>query len=117
MNLQAYVPWRMRRWWQNAFSPNDRRCAERVPFRQEIEVRKESGVLCRGLARDLSDKGMGAIVFGQDLEQGEQVWIKYNHPRAGRSQLIVRRAIVRSNYGFRYGFEFEHSLDHERRES
>lgn len=68
------------------------------------------GRIVSGIARDLSDRGLGAIVFA-DMQPGDHVLIKYEHPHGGeRLQHVARRAVVRARFGSRYGFEFEHSL-------
>jgi hypothetical protein len=79
----------------------------RFPFAGSIEVRAATGPIFRGIARDLSSRGLGAIVFA-DLQVGDSVSIKYTEPQeVAESQARVRNARVRSRYGSRYGFEFE----------
>jgi len=106
------VPARLLRWWQSVVSPAvpERRQSRRIDFREAIEIRTESGETVPGLARDLSETGMGAIVFGYDLSTDEVVWIKYSHPTGDRVQLVVRQAKVCARYGYRYGFQFTHPL-------
>lgn len=87
------------------------RQAPRFAFTDSIEVRAASGVVYRGIARDLSRRGLGAIVFA-DLQVGDSVLIKYAHPQPPAcSQIVVRYARVRGRYGSRYGFEFERAVD------
>lgn len=82
----------------------------RLPFARSIEVREASGSVFRGIARDLSRHGLGAIVFA-DLPVGALVAIKYVDPQhPADSQMIVRYARVRGRYGSRYGFEFEQGM-------
>ena len=105
---------RLRLWWYRIAprADRDRRQSDRIAFREEIEIRTAAGTTCRGLSRDLSPTGIGAIVFGDDLSVGEEVRIKYRHPRGTHSQLVVRQATVRNRFGFRYGFNFAHPLPH-----
>lgn len=87
------------------------RQAPRLAFTNSIEVRIASGTVFRGIARDLSRRGLGAIVCA-DLQVGDSVLIKYAHPQPpADSQIVVRYARVRGRYGSRYGFEFEHAVD------
>ena len=54
---------------------------------------------------------MGAIVTAP-LALGEQVLIKYEHPAGEQAtRSVVRRAIVKQRFGYRYGFEFDVTLD------
>ena len=79
----------------------------RLTFTDSIEVRAASGSSFRGIGRDLSSRGLGAIVFA-DLQVGDSVLIKYTDPqRTANNQIAVRYARVRSRHGSRYGFEFE----------
>jgi hypothetical protein len=83
----------------------------RFAFKDSIEVRAASGAVFRGIARDLSRRGLGAIVFA-DLQVGDSVAVKYAHPQPPAcSQIVVRYARVRERYGSRYGFEFEHAMN------
>jgi hypothetical protein len=52
------------------------RQAPRLAFTASIEVRTATGAVFRGIARDLSRLGLGAIVCA-DLQVGESVLIKY----------------------------------------
>ena len=85
------------------------RRSPRVPFAGPIEVRVASGTRFRGVARDLSAHGMGAIVYA-DLRVGDAVVVHYEHPRDASSEIVRRSAYVRGRYGSRYGFEFEQSV-------
>lgn len=87
----------------------ERRREPRNPFEASIEVRTAGGTTFRGVARDLSNGGMGAIVYA-DLEVGDRVVIYYMHPANSASRFVFRPACVRGRYGSRYGFEFENSL-------
>jgi hypothetical protein len=87
------------------------RQAPRFAFTDSIEVRTASGAVFRGIARDLSRRGLGAIVFA-DLQVDDSVVVKYAHPqRSADSQIVVRYARVRTRYGSRYGFEFEQAME------
>ena len=89
--------------------PANRRQFPRSPFDGPIEVRTAAGTRFRGVARDLSARGMGAIVYA-DLRVGDSVVVHYEHPRDAASQVVRRAALVRGRYGSRYGFEFEAAL-------
>jgi hypothetical protein len=87
------------------------RQAPRFAFTDSIEVRTASGIVFRGIARDLSRRGLGGIICA-DLQVGDSVAIKYVHPQPpADGQIVVRYARVRGRYGSRYGFEFEHAMD------
>ena len=87
-------------------APGERRREPRSPFEGSIEVRTAGGTTFRGIGRDLSASGMGAIVYA-DLQVGERVVIYYMQPAGSSSRFVFRPACVRSSYGSRYGFEFE----------
>lgn len=87
-------------------SPADKREFPRHPFAASIEVRTTGGTVFRGIARDLSLRGMGAIVYA-DLHVGDAVVVHYAHPR---NEFVRRAACVRGRYGSRYGFEFDDAL-------
>ncbi|MGH9522413.1 MAG: PilZ domain-containing protein [Terriglobales bacterium] len=89
--------------------PTNRRQSPRKPFAAAIEVRTVAGTTFRGVARDLSECGMGAIVYA-DLSVGDSVVVHYEHPRDASSHLVRRSACVRGRYGSRYGFEFEGAI-------
>ena len=79
----------------------------RIPFKGALEIRATDGSVFRGVARDLSGRGIGAIVFA-DLQVGDSVTIKYAEPqRSTTGEMVVRYAHIRSRYGSRYGFEFD----------
>lgn len=101
--------------WLHALAKNksfaQARKEPRVAFTVSIEVRAANGAVFRGIARDLSTRGLGAIVSA-DLQVGDYVVIKYAHPqRQGDIQVVRRSARIRGRYGSRYGFEFEQSMD------
>jgi len=90
--------------------PNRRR-ERRDPYKVTIEIRTSSGGIYPGVSRDVSLLGMGAIVTAP-LALGEQVLIKYEHPAGEQAtRSVVRRAIVKQRFGYRYGFEFDETLD------
>jgi len=64
-----------------------------------------------GVSRDLSLLGMGAIATAP-LEVGDQVLIKYDHPTSDvATRSVVRHAVVKQRFGYRYGFQFDVTLD------
>lgn len=99
-------------WLRSVISkPADRRRGARQEFKDSIEIRTDSGQIWRGIARDLSVYGMGAVVYA-DLRVGDSVLVKYTHPDSlGNTQIVARKAVVRSRLGWRYGFEFQHALN------
>ena len=78
----------------------ERRRYARRPFHGSVTVRTQSGQEYRGVARDISDTGVGAIVSG-DLSVGQNVVVHYQEGNA----VTHAKAIVRQQYGYRYGFE------------
>ena len=104
----------LRSWWQRTFRDgreSEKRCAPRTPFSGWVEITSGTGDSSRGLARDLSMRGMGTIIFAE-FALGERVRIKYTHPAAADRVLeLSRHATVRSRYGSRYGFEFEKPIE------
>ncbi len=91
----------------------DQRSSPRLPFQASIDVRIPNGDLCRGIARDLSPNGMGAIVFADatDLKVGDSVVISYTHPRPSGTEAVERAARVSGQHGNRYVFVFEQPMD------
>jgi hypothetical protein len=61
---------------------------------------------------------MGAVVTA-DLQIGEDVWIKYDHPVPDRSEsrAVARESAVKQRFGNRYGFEFSVRWNLEQRDS
>ncbi len=86
--------------------PAEKRRALRTPFAESIEVRTTAGTTFRGVGRDVSEGGLGAIVYA-DLNVGDSVVLYYMHPREAASQFVCHPALVRRRYGNRYGFEFQ----------
>ena len=86
----------------------ERRGEFRADLKIPIEIRAASGTTYRGVSRDISPLGMGAVVYAY-LELGEQIWIKYEHPTEGEqtTRAVVRHAKVKQRHGYRYGFEFQ----------
>jgi hypothetical protein len=89
--------------------PAEKREAPRRRFDGSIEVRTTGGTVFRGVARDLSARGMGAIVYA-DLKVGDSVVVNYAHPSKPASEIVRRSANVRGRFGSRYGFEFADAL-------
>lgn len=103
----------LRSWWQTLFDREGHECRRqpRRAFAGSIMVITDKGSVARGIARDLSPKGMGALVTA-DLTVGERVQIRYRHPRsADENHELARGAQVRGRYGNRYGFEFEQAME------
>ena len=91
--------------------PAERRRWPRHAFKSSREVRTPAGEIWKGIARDLSVLGMGAVVYA-DLKIGETLLVKYEHPDgSGSVKFVARQARVKSRHGWRYGLEFEHQLD------
>jgi len=84
----------------------EKRRASRAPFTEEISVRTAAGTTFRGVGRDLSDSGLGAIVYA-DLNVGESVIVYFSRHQKAASQFLCRPACVRRRYGNLYGFEFQ----------
>lgn len=79
--------------------------SERSPFTGPIELRTQTGKRLRGIAHDLSPRGIGVILYA-DLEVGESVDLHFPHPTHGASQIVRHQACVRRKFANRYGFEF-----------
>ena len=86
-------------------SGQERRKAERRPFHGSVSVRTQSGQEYRGVGRDISDFGVGAIVSG-DLSVGQIVIVHYQEGIA----VTHAKAVVKQQYGYRYGFEIVERL-------
>lgn len=89
----------------------DKRHAPRFPFGSSIEVHIAGGARFLGIARDLSARGLGAIVYA-DLKVGDSAIVKYAHPHTPTSVgVVARQATVRARYGSRFGFEFQDAMN------
>lgn len=97
------------RWFRGHKPSVPKRRTPRVPFSGSIEVRTAGGTIFRGIGCDLSEGGMGAIVYA-DLQVGDRVVIYYTHPVDSTNRFTFRPACVRGRYGNRYGFEFETAI-------
>lgn len=86
--------------------PIERRRSPRTRFTEPIAVRTAAGTTFRGVGRDLSESGLGAIIYG-DLDVGDSVIVYYTRRQHAASQFVCRPARVRRRHGSRYGFEFE----------
>ena len=93
-------------------TPLNRRREQRQRVKLHIEIRTSEGVTYPGVSRDLSERGMGALVTAP-LAIGDKVHIKYEDPgqHGNPPQSIVRSAIVRQRFGYRYGFEFDQTVN------
>lgn len=111
MQLMSTTENALTRWLRGlrVMSPAERRESPRHPFAASIEVRTDGGTIFRGVARDLSVRGMGAIVYA-DLKVGDCVVVHYAHPMRTAPDFVRRTAYVRGRYGSRYGFEFDQPL-------
>ena len=95
---------------------SEQRSSPRKLFTASLDVRIPIGTTCRGVARDLSTAGIGAIVFVGDLKVadlrfGDSVVIGYKHPSGQGTELVARLARVTGRYGNRYGFRFDRPMD------
>jgi hypothetical protein len=63
----------------------------------------------RGIGRDISESGLGALVYA-DLQVGESVVLYYTHPQHAATKFVCRPASVRRQHGNGYGFEFNNVL-------
>jgi hypothetical protein len=98
----------LRVWLEKLFggtSEQERRRFERRPFHGSVSVRTQAGQEYRGVARDISDAGVGAIVSG-DLKVGQMVIVHYQDG----TSVTHAKAVVRQQYGYRYGFEIVERL-------
>lgn len=114
MSEASAHPSPLRSWWRRILGQPERehRRASRIPFSGGVEIKNEAGEHAPGIARDLSVKGMGAIVAA-DFNVGDRVAIKYSHPLAAdRKKELTRPALIRDRYGRRYGFEFDQPSEH-----
>ncbi len=84
----------------------ERRRSPRTPSTEPVAVRTASGTTFRGVSRDLSESGLGALVYA-DLSVGESVIVYFSRHQEGVSQFLCRPAFVRRRNGNRYGFEFQ----------
>ncbi len=80
----------------------DKRRCPRHTAEGILLVNTADGRVHRGLLRDLSDTGVGAIVYGM-LDVGSTVQVVYEDSEGVRQ---VRRAVIRHRYGYKYGFDF-----------
>jgi c-di-GMP-binding flagellar brake protein YcgR len=87
----------------------ERRQFVRHPFHSAVEIRTKSGGILRGAARDLSEGGIGVIVYGE-LMVGEIIWLKYGDLTDQGGHTVVSRGVVRQRHGYRYGFEFQSAI-------
>lgn len=83
----------------------ERRLSPRTEFTEPVAVRTAAGTTFRGIGRDLSESGLGAIVYA-DLEIGDSVIIYFSRHHQAASQFVCRPACVRRRFGNHYGFEF-----------
>ena len=87
--------------------PAERRIFPRYKYEFPIDVRTADGRTSRGLTRDFSQSGIGAIVY-TELAIGYQITLTL-HLQDG-SPPKKTEAIVRRRYGSVYGIEFAKPL-------
>jgi hypothetical protein len=85
----------------------ERRRSPRNPLDSPLTVLSAGNQTYRGVCRDISQYGLGALVYG-DLHIHQGVRLRFN---AGGGVEVNLRAVVRSHYGSRYGFEFLDPVD------
>ncbi len=94
----------------------EQRSSPREPFAASLDVHVTTGITYRGVARDLSAGGIGAIVFADTknfaaLKVGDSVVIDFEHPCPQGTEHVACPACVMGRYGNRYGFRFERPMD------
>ena len=97
---------RFLRW--NPWRRIDRRLAPRQQFEAKISVSRADGHVFNATGRDISETGVGALVFG-DLSVGELVLLRFQPPSEETEKLM--KAVVRQKLGYRYGFEFKDRIE------
>lgn len=85
----------------------ERRKAPRTQLVSPLAVLTAGNQTYRGVCRDISKWGLGAIVYG-DLHIDQNVRLRLD---AGGGVDVNLRAVVRNHYGSRYGFEFLDPVD------
>jgi c-di-GMP-binding flagellar brake protein YcgR len=81
----------------------ERRTTPRYNIELHLTVMTKNGRTVRGISREMSGSGMGAVLTG-DLETGEEVQLRYQFDDGSPPQVV--RALVRHRQGRLYGFEF-----------
>ena len=81
----------------------DRRRSTRVEVEAQLTIETEGGHRMSGFLRDLSPEGTAALIFG-DLNIGDRIHLAVHDPQ--RERPTVLQAVVRQQYGQRYGLEF-----------
>lgn len=97
--------------WLRGLGPKprvERRQSARAPFTESVVVRAAGGITFHGIGRDLSETGLGAIVYG-DLNIGDSVVIYYTVRESAATKFVYRPACVRRRHGNAYGFEFQYA--------
>lgn len=85
----------------------ERRASPRTSLNSPLAVLSAGNQTYRGVCRDISASGLGAIVYG-DLLVHQNVRLRFSLA-TGRG--INVPAVVRYRYGSRYGFEFLELVD------
>src|SRR4051794_28485254 len=81
----------------------DRRRSARVELEALLTAETEDGRRYSGYCRDLSGEGTAALIYGE-LEIGQRILLAVHNEHKTRPTVL--RAVVRQNYGLRYGLEF-----------
>ena len=91
---------------KRAFLPRpeirEKRKSPRTKLNAPVTVLTAGNQPYRGVCRDISQFGLGAIVYG-DLPHGQNVGLRFGAIDGNEMNLP---AVVRNRYGSRYGFEF-----------
>ena len=90
---------------QDSTQGADRRRSPRQLFDGAIEVTTQSGVVIAGIAIDISNHGIAAIVYDDTLAVDDTVSIRFADP-ADSERMITREAVVRARSDHHCGFEF-----------
>ncbi|MBZ5568570.1 MAG: PilZ domain-containing protein [Acidobacteriia bacterium] len=85
----------------------EKRRVPRTKLGSPLAVLTTGNQTYRGVCRDISQCGLGAIVYG-DLHVHQNVRLRFD---AGGGAETNLRAVVRNHYGSRYGFEFVDPVD------
>ncbi len=85
----------------------ERRKWPRTELSSSLTILASQNQSYRGICRDVSVAGLGAIVYGE-LRIDAPVGLTFD---TGRQKYVNARAVVRNRYGSRYGFEFLREAD------
>lgn len=85
----------------------ERRRSPRQVLGVTISVSTSNGQVYKGVTRDVSETGIGALIYG-DLNVGDFVTLKFQP--AGKQEKSCR-AVVMQRFGYRCGFQFKSNTD------